>query len=55
MNAATQPGPQITFFATVPSAGDYGLFLDFQHEGVVRTAAFIATTAGEPPHDPEER
>lgn len=40
----TQPGPQITFYAAVPSAGDYGLFLDFQHQGVVRTAAFTVTT-----------
>lgn len=55
----TQPGPQITFFATVPSAGDYGLFLDFQHEGVVRTAAFTATAtaiaAGRPHGTHEEK
>jgi hypothetical protein len=43
----TRPGPGITFYATVPSAGSYGLFLDFQHQGVVRTAAFTAT-AGPP-------
>ena len=51
----THPGPQITFFATVPSAGDYGLFLDFQHEGVVRTAAFTATATGRPHGDHEEK
>ncbi len=43
----TRPGPGITFYATVPSAGSYALFLDFQHQGVVRTAAFTAT-AGPP-------
>ena len=44
----TRPGPGITFFATVPSAGAYGLFLDFQHQGVVRTAAFTATAGPSP-------
>ncbi|MFI7124864.1 hypothetical protein ACIBQ1_04175 [Nonomuraea sp. NPDC050153] len=35
-------GPEITFYAQVPSGGEYRLFLDFQHEGKVRTAAFTA-------------
>ncbi|WP_030170462.1 hypothetical protein [Spirillospora albida] len=39
----TRPGPDITFFAEVPSAGAYRLYLDFQHEGKVRTAEFTAT------------
>ncbi|GAB3252438.1 hypothetical protein [Arthrobacter pigmenti] len=39
----TEPGPGITFYTTVPSAGDYRLYLDFQHDGVVRTAEFTAT------------
>lgn len=39
----TPPGPQITFFAEVPSAGDYRLYLDFQHQHTVRTAEFTAT------------
>jgi hypothetical protein len=39
-------GPQIVFFAEVPSAGTYGLFLDFQHGGTVRTAPFTAATQG---------
>lgn len=39
----TEPGPGITFYATAPSAGDYRLYLDFQHDGVVRTAEFTAT------------
>lgn len=42
----TKPGPAITFFAEVPSAGTYRLFLDFQHEGKVRTAEFTVRTAG---------
>lgn len=42
----TTAGPQIVFYAEVPSAGSYGLFLDFQHQGTVRTAAFTATTHG---------
>lgn len=38
--AAPTPGPHIRFATTAPSAGDYRLFLDFRHDGVVRTAAF---------------
>jgi len=41
-DGVTPAGPGITFYATIPSAGDYGLFLDFQHNGVVRTAVFTA-------------
>ncbi|WP_440088349.1 hypothetical protein [Streptosporangium sp. LJ11] len=44
----TPPGPRITFYAEVPSRGDYRLFLDFQHEGTVRTADFTVR-AGELP------
>ncbi|WP_406060863.1 DUF748 domain-containing protein [Streptomyces sp. NBC_01077] len=40
------PGPDVSFTATAPSAGTYRLFLDFQHEGKVRTAAFTVTTGG---------
>jgi hypothetical protein len=52
----TRPGPSITFYAEVPSTGAYRLYLDFQHEGKVRTAEFTAT-AGEqgapvPPAEP---
>ena len=36
----TPSGPDIGFHTTFPSAGSYRLFLDFQHRGVVRTAAF---------------
>jgi len=49
----TRPGPDITFRAEVPSAGAYRLFLDFQHEGTVRTAAFTAVAGGaDPPPAP---
>ena len=41
----TPAGPDITFYATAPSTGDYRLFLDFQHDGVVRTAEFTARAA----------
>ncbi|TDD93395.1 hypothetical protein [Actinomadura rubrisoli] len=52
----TRPGPGITFYAEVPSAGAYRLYLDFQHEGKVRTAEFTvnAGTAGTPAKEPEE-
>jgi hypothetical protein len=42
-DGVTLPGPDIPFFTTAPSAGTYRLFLDFRHEGVVRTAAFTVT------------
>ncbi|TMR87859.1 hypothetical protein, partial [Nonomuraea basaltis] len=45
----TKPGPEIVFYAEVPSGGDYRLFLDFQHGGKVRTADFTARAgAGRP-------
>lgn len=47
-DGTTEPGPDVTFYATAPSGGDYRLFLDFQHDGVVRTAEFTAR-AGELP------
>lgn len=43
-DGATEPGPEIVFYTDVPSTGDYRLFLDFQHEGVVRTADFTLST-----------
>jgi hypothetical protein len=45
--AARTSGPHVRFATTVPSVGDYRLFLDFQHDGVVRTAAFTITAAHE--------
>ena len=35
------PGDGLEFIAEVPSPGRYHLFLDFQHDGVVRTAEFV--------------
>ncbi|KAB8176757.1 hypothetical protein [Microbispora catharanthi] len=39
-DGVTPAGPGITFYAEVPSRGDYRLFLDFQHDGTVHTVAF---------------
>lgn len=36
----TPAGPAIEFGAEVPSPGGYHLYLDFRHDGVVRTAQF---------------
>lgn len=41
----TEPGPEVSFTAEAPSPGAYRLFLDFKHEGKVRTAAFTVRTA----------
>jgi hypothetical protein len=38
--AGSSAGPTVTFDAEVPSAGAYRLFLDFRHQGRVRTAEF---------------
>ena len=46
-DGVTPAGPGITFYATAPTAGDYRLYLDFQHDGVVRTAEFTVH-AGQP-------
>ncbi|GAB6984112.1 hypothetical protein [Nocardioides pyridinolyticus] len=35
------PGDGLEFVAEVPSPGTYHLFLDFQHDGVVRTAQLV--------------
>jgi len=40
----TDPGPEVVFYAAVPSSGDYRLYLDFQHDGLVRTASFAVGT-----------
>jgi len=45
-DGTTQPGPDVVFYAAVPSEGTYHLYLDFKHEGVVRTAAFTVSTSG---------
>lgn len=48
----TQPGPEVVFYAEVPSADRYQLYLDFKHEGVVRTAAFTVTGSGSVASEP---
>ncbi|MEV0334747.1 hypothetical protein [Nocardia sp. NPDC050717] len=44
-DGVTPAGPGIDFVVNAPSAGDYRLFLDFQHQGVVRTAEFTVRVA----------
>ncbi|GAB2859738.1 hypothetical protein [Lentzea nigeriaca] len=39
---------EVKFAVEVPTAGRYRLFLDFQHEGKVRTAEFTLSTVGSP-------
>ncbi|WP_329518894.1 hypothetical protein [Spirillospora sp. NBC_01491] len=48
----TAPGPAITFYAEVPAAGSYRLYLDFKHGDTVRTAEFTAV-AGAPAPSPQ--
>lgn len=45
-DGSTRPGPGVSFTATAPSPGAYRLFLDFKHEGKVRTAAFTVQAEG---------
>lgn len=45
-DGATPAGPEIGFHTTIPSSGDYRLFLDFKHDGVVRTAEFTVSVGG---------
>ena len=52
-DGTTQPGPDVVFYAAVPSAGRYHLYLDFKHERVVRTAAFTVSTSGTAAPAPE--
>jgi hypothetical protein len=42
----TKAGPNIVFYAEVPSAGTYRLYLDFKHGDVVRTAEFTVVAGG---------
>lgn len=44
-DGVTPAGPGVDFVVNAPSAGDYRLFLDFQHQGVVRTAEFTVQVA----------
>ncbi|GAB2847955.1 hypothetical protein GCM10027074_13340 [Streptomyces deserti] len=51
-DGTTRPGPDISFTATAPSSGSYRLFLDFQHDGKVHTAAFTVRAGGAAPEAP---
>lgn len=42
-DGVTTAGPSIEFAASVPSVGTYRLYLDFLHNGKVRTAEFTVT------------
>ena len=50
-DGTTEPGPDVTFVATAPSAGAYRLFLDFQHEGTVHTVEFTVHATGSGPSE----
>jgi hypothetical protein len=50
----TKPGPDVVFYAAVPSDGTYHLYLDFKHDGVVRTAAFTVDTGKSAPAEAEK-
>ncbi|WP_405615226.1 hypothetical protein [Streptomyces sp. NBC_01508] len=49
-DGTTEPGPEIAFVATAPTAGTYRLYLDFQHNDVVRTAEFTVRTGATTAH-----
>ncbi|MFL6124572.1 hypothetical protein [Actinophytocola sp.] len=49
-DGTTSAGPNIVFYAEVPSAGTYRLYLDFKHGDTVRTAEFTVV-AGEHGHE----
>lgn len=51
----TKPGPEVVFYAAVPSGGTYHLYLDFKHDGVVRTAAFKVTADANEESKPEPK
>ncbi|WSM79713.1 DUF748 domain-containing protein [Streptomyces cellulosae] len=51
-DGTTRPGPDVSFGATAPSGGSYRLFLDFKHDGVVRTAAFTVEAGKAAPQAP---
>ncbi|MFE6958682.1 hypothetical protein [Streptomyces sp. NPDC057696] len=48
------PGPGVSFTATAPSNGTYRLFLDFKHNGTVRTAEFTVHAGRSAGDRPEE-
>ncbi|MEV1289538.1 hypothetical protein [Micromonospora sp. NPDC049679] len=48
-HAGQRGGPRVSFATTFPTDGTYRLFLDFQHAGKVRTAAFTVTVGASAP------
>lgn len=50
----TAAGPEIVFYAEVPSAGSYRLFLNYQHGGVVHTAELTVNTTGSTTGQPSD-
>lgn len=54
-DGTTTPGPQVAFYATAPTPGRYRLFLDFKHEGEVRTAEFTLDATDTTSPEPSQR
>lgn len=54
-DGSTAAGPDISFAVEVPTDGTYRLYLDFQHEDVVRTAAFTLGAEAAPVSTPDEQ
>jgi hypothetical protein len=46
-HAGTTGGPAVRFATTFPTAGAYRLFLDFEVDGAVHTAAFTVDVPAE--------
>jgi hypothetical protein len=51
-DGTTPAGPEVDFHTTVPSNGNYRLFFDFKHDGVVRTAEFTVSVGSAEPMNP---
>ena len=49
-SAGELSGPEIGFMAEAPTAGRYLLYLDFQVDGQVHSAAFVVDTTGQDDH-----
>ena len=45
-DGVTEPGPEIAFMATAPTAGRYLLYLDLKLEGRVISVPFVVTATG---------
>ncbi|WP_193607742.1 hypothetical protein [Nocardioides lijunqiniae] len=52
-DGTTQAGPEVDFGVEVPSEGAYQLYLDFRHDGVVRTAHLTLPAGPGQEHDDE--